>query len=173
LRRLPDYFHSAFRVLKPGGLFLNHGIVAIAGARARSVGHRMASRFWRRNVFINRYVFPDGILVPAAPVIDAAERVGFETRDLESLREHYAMTLRHWVKRLESREEEAVRIVGDPAYRIWRLYMAGSAHGFQSGRIGVCQTLFAKPDRRGSAGLPATRADLYAGAHLALPASSR
>jgi cyclopropane-fatty-acyl-phospholipid synthase len=171
LRQLPDYFRSAFRALKPGGLFLNHGIVSIAGARARSLGQRLAARVWRRNVFINRYVFPDGILVPAAPMIEAAERAGFETRDLESLREHYALTVRHWVGRLECHEREAVRIVGDLAYRAWRLYMAGSAYAFQSGRIGVLQTLFAKPDRQGTAGLPATRAELYAGDHLALPAS--
>ena len=170
-RRLPDYFRAAYRALEPGGLFLNHGIVSIAGARARTLGQRLAAHLWRRNVFINSYVFPDGVLVPAAPVIAAAERVGFETRDVESLREHYAMTLRHWVSRLECHEREAVRYVGDLAYRVWRLYMAGSAYGFQTGRIGVIQTLLGKPDQRGSAGLPATRADLYAGEHLALPAS--
>ena len=172
LRRLPDYFRAAFQVLKPGGLFLNHGIVSLAGARVRNVGQRLAARVWRRNVFINRYVFPDGILVPAAPVIAAAERVGFETRDLESLREHYAMTLRHWVSRLECHEREAVRLVGEFAYRVWRLYMAGSAYGFRSGRIGVLQALLAKPDQWGTAGVPATRADLYAGDHLAFTASS-
>lgn len=172
LRRLPDYFRAAFRVLKHGGLFLNHGVVSIAGARVRSLGQRLAARAWRRNVFMNHYVFPDGVLVPAAPVIEAAERVGFETRDLENLREHYAMTLRQWVSRLEYHEPEATRLVGALAYRVWRLYMAGSAYGFRSGRIGVVQTLFAKPDKQGSAGLPATRADLYAGDHLALPVSS-
>jgi cyclopropane-fatty-acyl-phospholipid synthase len=172
LRRFPDYFRAAFRALKPGGLFLNHGIVSIAGARARSLGQKLAARIWRRNVFINRYVFPDGILEPAGPVIEAAERVGFETRDLESLREHYAMTLRHWVSRLECHERDAVRLVGELAYRVWRLYMAGSAYGFRSGRIGVLQALFAKPDQRGFTGLPPTRADLYSGDHLALGASS-
>ncbi|MDQ3951144.1 MAG: cyclopropane-fatty-acyl-phospholipid synthase family protein [Gemmatimonadota bacterium] len=173
LGQLPDYFRAAFRALKPGGLFLNHGIVSIAGARARSLGQRLAARLWRRNVFINRYVFPDAVLVPVAPVIDAAERAGFETRDLESLREHYAMTLRHWVRRLERHEREAIRLVGEVTYRAWRLYMAGSAYGFRSGRIGVLQTLFAKPDARGSTGLPLTRADLYATGQLALPASTR
>jgi cyclopropane-fatty-acyl-phospholipid synthase len=173
LRRLPDYFRAAFRALRPGGLFLNHGIVSIAGARARGLGQRLAARVWRRNVFINRYVFPDGILVPAASVIGAAEGAGFEARDAESLREHYAMTLRHWVGRLERHEREAIGLVGDLGYRVWRLYMAGSAYGFRSGRIGVLQTLFAKPDQRGSAGLPLTRADLYASGQLALPASIR
>jgi cyclopropane-fatty-acyl-phospholipid synthase len=172
LRRLPDYFRAAYRVLKPGGLFLNHGIVSIAGARVRSLGQRLASRLWRRNVFINRYVFPDGILEPAALVIETAESVGFETRDVESLREHYAMTLRHWVRRLELQEREVVRLVGEFSYRVWRLYLAGSAYGFASGRIGVLQTLLAKPDRLGATGLPLTRADLYEHAGLALTAPS-
>jgi cyclopropane-fatty-acyl-phospholipid synthase len=170
-RRLPGYFRALFRALKPGGLFLNHGIVTIAGARARTFAQRVAARLWRRNVFINRYVFPDGVLVPAAPLIAAAEREGFELRDVESLREHYALTLRHWVRRLEAQEREAVRLVGEFTYRVWRLYMAGSAHGFRSGRMGVIQTLLAKPDA-GSAGLPLTRADLYEQACLAPPTSS-
>jgi cyclopropane-fatty-acyl-phospholipid synthase len=173
LGRLPDYFRAAFRALKPGGLLLNHGIVSLAGARARGLARRLADLVWRRNVFINRYVFPDGILVPAAAMIAAAERVGFETRDLESLREHYAITLRHWVGRLECHEREAVRLVGEFTYRVWRLYMGGAAYGFRSGRMGILQTLLAKPDPRGATGLPLTRADLYAGAELALPASTR
>jgi cyclopropane-fatty-acyl-phospholipid synthase len=171
-RRLPGYFRALFRVLRPGGLFLNHGIVTIAGARARTLAQRLAARMWRRNVFINRYVFPDGVLVPAAPLIAAAEREGFELRDVESLREHYALTLRHWVRRLEAREREAVRLVGEFTYRVWRLYMAGSAHGFRTGRMGVIQTLLAKPDGGGSAGLPLTRADLYEQASLARSTSS-
>jgi cyclopropane-fatty-acyl-phospholipid synthase len=172
LRRLPDYFRAAFRVLKPGGLFLNHGIVSLARARARSLGQQLADRVWRRNTFISRYVFPDGTLIPAAPVIEAAERAGFETRDVESLREHYATTLRHWVRRLECHEREAIRIAGDVVYRIWRLYMAGSAYSFRTGRIGVLQTLLAKPDAYGSVALPATRADLYVDSDLALPLSA-
>jgi cyclopropane-fatty-acyl-phospholipid synthase len=170
LQRLPNYFRAAYRALKPGGLFLNHGIVTIAGARVRSLGHRLASRVWRRNVFINRYVFPDGILEPAALMIGSAEGVGFETRDVESLREHYVMTLRHWVSRIERQEREVIRLVGEFTYRVWRLYLAGSAHGFASGRIGVLQTLLAKPDERGATGLPLTRADLYEQTGLALSA---
>jgi cyclopropane-fatty-acyl-phospholipid synthase len=135
--------------------------VSIAGARARTLAQRLGARVWQRNVFINRYVFPDGVLVPVAQVVAAAERAGFELRDLESLREHYAMTLRHWLRRLERAEEEAVRLVGELTYRVWRLYMAGSAYGFRSGRVGVVHALLAKPDAAGSAGLPPTRADLY------------
>ena len=162
--RLPDYFQTAFRLLRPGGLFLNHGIVSIAAARARGVRHRVAARLWRRNAFIHRYVFPDGDLVPAAAVIASAEGAGLELRDVESLREHYVTTLRHWRTRLERCVREAVDLVGEETYRVWRLYLAASGYGFRTGRIGVIQALFAKPDQEGRVRLPPTRRDLYDGA---------
>ena len=110
---------------------------------------------------MDRYVIPDGKLVPLASVLAAAERAGYETRDVESLRDHYVLTLRHWVQRLEARAGEAVAAAGEIAYRVWRLYMAASAHAFASGRIGVGQVLFAKPDHDGRCCLPRARHDLY------------
>ncbi len=110
--------------------------------------------------FIQRYVFPDGELLPVSQVNSMAEQAGFEVRDVENLREHYALTLRHWVNRLETRRTEAIERVGEEIYRIWRLYMAASAYGFACGRINVNQTLLAKPDA-GRSYLPLTRADLY------------
>lgn len=92
----------------------------------------------------------------------AGERAGLEVRDVENLREHHALTLRHWIRRLEEREAEAVRLVGRPTYRAWRLYFAISANRFETGRISVNQTLFARPDG-GRVSVPPTRADLYAG----------
>jgi cyclopropane-fatty-acyl-phospholipid synthase len=85
---------------------------------------------------------------------------GFEVRDVESLREHYALTLHHWLQRLEEHQEQARRVASDGAYRIWRLYMAGSSYGFRSGRLNVYQMLLAKPVR-GESMLPLTRADWY------------
>jgi cyclopropane-fatty-acyl-phospholipid synthase len=160
-RRLDDYFASAWSALRPGGLFLNHGIVSIAGSRPESAWSRVAGRVWKRGEFIDRYVFPDGELVPAATVIASAERNGFELRDVESLREHYVSTLRHWTRRLESHREEAIALVGEPTYRVWRLYMSASAYGFRTGRIGIIQSLLAKPRSDGSVELPRTREDLY------------
>ena len=115
----------------------------------------------RGPTFISRYVFPDGELVPIGTTIGAAEGRGFEVRDVESLREHYALTLGHWVRRLEARADEARRLTDETTYRVWRLYMSGSAHGFRTGRLNVYQTLLLKPDR-GESGLPLTRADWYA-----------
>jgi len=151
-----------FQALEPGGLFLNHGIVSLEEARPHGLLDPLWRRLWRRDAFIRKYVFPDGDLVAAASVIAAAEGRGFETRDVESLREHYVWTLRQWVRRLEEREEEAVSLVGDETFRVWRLYMAAAAHGFRSGRINIIQSLFAKPDVFGDVDIPRTRSDLYA-----------
>jgi cyclopropane-fatty-acyl-phospholipid synthase len=161
LLRLPGYFAAAHRALAPGGLFLNHGIVSLEDARPRSLLDPLYRRLWKRDAFIRRYVFPDGDLVPSSSVIASAEGAGFELRDVESLREHYAETLRHWVQRLEAHAGQAIDLVGDMTYRVWRLYMSAAAHGFRIGRIGVIQSLFAKRGDEGGVSLPTTRADLY------------
>jgi cyclopropane-fatty-acyl-phospholipid synthase len=81
---------------------------------------------------------------------------------VESLREHYALTLRHWVRRLEAHHGDALKYVDEPTYRVWRLFMSGSAHGFSRGRLNVYQALLVKPGDGGRSGLPLTRADWYA-----------
>ena len=162
LTHLSVYFASAYRALKPGGLFMNHGIVSLGEARPRSVGERVFRKFWRADAFIDKYVFPDGKLTATHSVISAAEGAGFEVRDVESLREHYAMTLRHWVRSLEEKTEEATALVGDHTFRVWRLYMAASANSFSRAAINILQTVLAKPDAHGKSNIPLTREDLYA-----------
>ncbi len=153
---LPKYFAAAYAALRPGGLFLNHGITE------QSPGRKAPS-----NPFIERYVFPDGDLVAISDGLVIAERSGFEIRDVENLREHYARTLRAWVNNLERNRDEAVAQAGEAAYRIWRLYMAASAVSFDNASIGIYQSLLARPDANGRVTIPATRRDLYA------PLSSR
>jgi len=145
---LPAYFRHAWEMLRPGGVFLNHGIAASA-----TYGRSGPS-------FIDRYVFPDGELVPINLALKVAEETGFEVRDLENLREHYALTLRQWVRRLDSNANMARALVGELRYRIWRLYMAGSAYAFSKGRLGLHQLLLIKPDH-GKSNLPLTRTDWY------------
>ncbi len=159
--KMQTYFDVAERHLKPGGLFLNHGIVSLEGPP--DLYRRLKILAMRPFVsFIQRYVFPDSELVSVTEVTAPGERVGLEVRDVESIREHYAWTLRHWVRRLEDHQDEARRLVGDATYRVWRIYMAGCAHYFMSGAIGVIQTLWGKPTEDGALPLPPTRADLYA-----------
>lgn len=153
----PGYFESVYRVLKPAGLFLNHSIVSVARAHPSTAMDKLKGVLWRRDAFIDKYVFPDGKLVAVAHVIGSAERVGFELRDVESLREHYAMTLRHWTKGLESHSAEAIRIAGERTYRVWRLYMSSAIYGFVSGRSNIVQILLVKPDKDGRSEMPLTR----------------
>jgi cyclopropane-fatty-acyl-phospholipid synthase len=147
---LPTYFKQAWRLLRPGGVFLNQGIASSANRIVMD----------ERN-FFGRYVFPDTELVPISRTLQAAEMSGFEVRDVESLSDHYPLTLRHWVRQLETHTDEVHKMTSDVTYRIWRLYMAVSAHGFQTDRITNYQTLLAKPDR-GDSRLPLTRTDWYA-----------
>jgi cyclopropane-fatty-acyl-phospholipid synthase len=160
--RLPVYFECLHNYLKPGGLLLNHGIVHATVSGKPRLRDRVFDRLWGDNDFINYYVFPDGELPHLAEVIATSEAAGFEARDGESLREHYAITLRHWVERLESNRNAAVAAAGEEIYRIWRLYMAASAFGFASGRLSIHQVLMAKPMANGIVHIPPTRADIYA-----------
>ncbi len=147
--RLPEYFARAWRLLRPTGVFLNHGIADVPGKAAASGPS-----------FSDRYVFPDGELLPIHTSLRIAEMSGFEVRDVESLREHYALTLRHWVQRLESHHEEACRCTDETTYRIWRLFMSGSAYRFRKGQLNVYQSLLVK-HQDGLSKLPLTRTDWY------------
>lgn len=158
VNNLPAYFAALHAALRPGGLLLNHGIVSMGEARASSRWDWLERKLWKRDAFIEQYVFPDGRLGPLSAVIAGGESAGFETRDLESLREHYALTLRAWRSRLEAHEEEAIALTDHRTYRTWRLYLTASAYGFASGRLNVVQTLLSKPTAAGETELPRRRA---------------
>ncbi len=171
---LPEYFSQAYRLLKPGGLFLNHGIsrrglpadlALLKGldsqARTPTIGQSyFESKVFGLGSFSQHYIFPDGELVPVSEANLIAEAAGFEVRDVENLREHYSLTLRNWVRRFEERHTEAALLVGDAVFRTWRLYMGFFAVTFESGQVSVNQSLLAKP-ANGKSGLPMSRADLY------------
>jgi len=145
--RMSRYFETLYGVLAPRGRLLNHAISSPGG-----------SKLGRRS-FIARYVFPDGELIDVGDVVLAMERAGFEVRDVESLREHYARTLRAWLTNLETDWDRAVALAGLGRARVWRLYMAASAVGFQDGDLGIHQVLGAKTDSHGRSGMPPTRRD--------------
>jgi cyclopropane-fatty-acyl-phospholipid synthase len=144
LSQLAVYFRGLRRLLRPGGRLLNHGI-----SRPPNAGR---TRF-RRNSFIDRYVFPDGELHEIGAVVSAIQGRGLEVRHVESLREHYALTLRAWVRNLEDHWDEAVAEVGPGRARVWRLYMAASALNFEAGSSQVHQVLAVRADG-GRSGLP-------------------
>jgi cyclopropane-fatty-acyl-phospholipid synthase len=152
LGALGHYARSVADLLRPGGLFLNHGIA------------RLASEPARRNTFISRYIFPDGELHPVTEIQRAMQGAGLEVRDVESLREHYPLTLRRWLANLEDNRARAVELVGEERERAWRLYLLASAHGFEDADITVYQVLGARlgSDHR----LPLDRVGLIAPARL-------
>ena len=151
LKNLPLYFATVNRLLKPAGLFLNHGITHDVEG-----WHKTSS-----TEFINRYVFPDGQLDTVSNILRRMESAKFEIADVEGLRPHYALTLRHWVARLERHHAEALHYVSESTWRIWRLYMAASALEFEAGEIGVYQILACKRARGSLSSMPMTRQHLY------------
>jgi cyclopropane-fatty-acyl-phospholipid synthase len=146
---LPAYFEAAWRSLRPGGLFLNHGIATTA------TGGGLPSRLrFGEGGFVGRYVFPDGELVTIEEAIGFARRAGFEVLDVQSLRPHYALTLTAWVDRLEARAQEARVLVDEEVFRTWRLYMAAARRGFEDGSLDVAQLLLARSSGEAPARLP-------------------
>jgi cyclopropane-fatty-acyl-phospholipid synthase len=162
---LATYFSKLFSLLEPGGRLLNHAISALPALRVRGrwpTPVRLPATLGRReqhrsalapDSFISRYIFPDGELVELGVLVSAMQRVGFEVRHVESLREHYVLTLRSWLANLEQHWSDAVAEVGERRCRAWQLYLAGSAWSFETGRIAVHQVLAVKP-RRGASGMP-------------------
>jgi cyclopropane-fatty-acyl-phospholipid synthase len=139
----PVYAATLHRLVRPGGRVL---VQAMSHPSAPGGG-----------AFIERYVAPDMHMRPVWETAALLARPGLELRDIESIREHYVWTVDAWARTLERRWAEIVDLIGEPAARIWRLYLAGGALTFAENRMGVDQLLLVRPDGRGSSGMPATR----------------
>ncbi|WP_329457508.1 cyclopropane-fatty-acyl-phospholipid synthase family protein [Streptomyces sp. NBC_01497] len=140
-----EYADVLYALLKPGGRLLNHQIAR------RPLAHDEA---YEIDAFIDRYVFPDGELAPVGRTLATLEEAGFEARDVHSIREHYALTLRRWVANLEENWRDAVRATSPGRARVWRLYMAASALSFERNKIGVNQILAVRTPESGASGTP-------------------
>jgi cyclopropane-fatty-acyl-phospholipid synthase len=148
-KKLGAYSEAVHRSLRPGGRALIHGIT------------QPPSRIWNRASFNDAFVFPDGEIEDVGLMIRELERAGLEVRDVESLREHYEMTLRQWAGRLDARWDEAVRIAGKARALVWHLYMTGAAVSFHLGTLGIHQVLVVRADPQGGSNVPLTRRDWY------------
>jgi cyclopropane-fatty-acyl-phospholipid synthase len=147
-RRAREYFAKLADMLTPNGLLLNHAI-----ARAEGVGEDASSLFVRRNIF------PGGQLIHLWETIRAAEEAGFEVLDIENLRPHYALTCRRWEERLTANRDAGLRLVDEPTYRAWRIWLAASALSFEDGISSIYQVLMGK---RGASRRRRTREHMYA-----------
>ena len=154
-KNLPGYFAKIHRLLRPGGLVMNHGLTS-AGLYSGGMSRDVAD-------FIERYVFPGGEIPHLSKEIELMAREKLECLDVECLRPHYARTLWHWAERLDARKDEARALVGEKKYRIWRVYMAGYALAFQRGWVSVNQVLAGRPLPNGALSTPLTREHVYCG----------
>ncbi len=155
------YFEKAYRLLKPGGVFLNHGITLFQAPQI--------PQYQAKDSFVQQYIFPDGDSQHIACVLDVAAKAQFEVRDVESLREHYALTLKNWLSRYEAHEKKILDMLGPVGYRRWRIYLAGARWAFESGYNSIHQALLYKTVNGKAAGnhLPLNRDDWYMGASKA------
>jgi cyclopropane-fatty-acyl-phospholipid synthase len=122
-------------LLRPGGRLLNHGIARLRQGEAEA------------GPFSERYVFPDAAPLHLSRILHALERASLETPHVEGLRQDYAMTLSHWIERLDAHFDDAVRLAGRERARVWRLYLRAARNGFRTGFTSVYQVLTERPAR--------------------------
>ncbi len=152
----PRYFWKINSMLRDRGVMLNHAI-----ARRAKSSKRHARKIRPERKFILKYIFPGSELTPVGMTTDFMENTGFEVHDVESWREHYALTLKYWCKNLSANQDEAIRLVGPERYRLWVAYMAGGSAGFTAGSIKLFQIVATKRAGKGLSGMPPTREHLY------------
>ncbi len=152
----PRYFNKINSMLRDRGVMLNHAI-----ARRAKNSKRAANRIRPERKFLLKYIFPGSELTPVGMTTDFMENSGFEIHDVESWREHYALTTKFWCQRLSANQDEAIRLVGAERYRLWVAYLAGASGGFTNGSIKLFQVVATKRASKGLSGMPPTREHLY------------
>jgi len=156
IANMPKYFQKINSLLRDRGILLNHGI-----SRHAKPTRRAARKIRPERRLLLKYIFPGSELDNVGHTVDLLEINGFEVHDVEAWREHYALTTRHWYRRLMARRAEAIKLVGLEKFRMWALYLAGVSIGFTDGSMHICQVVASKHSAKGASGLPLTRADLY------------
>jgi cyclopropane-fatty-acyl-phospholipid synthase len=158
---LAPFYAGVYALLEPGGLFLNHLIITILDPPKEEGKPGSGKVLRQHNAFIQKYIFPDAEMPTIGEVVQNTERAGFEVRDVESLREHYATTFRHWLRRFEARADEVKALLGESGYRAYRLYMAAFPPRFEEHWCGLSQVLLSRNAPGGRTGLPPGRDDIY------------
>ena len=152
----PRYFSKINSLLRDRGLVLNHAI-----ARSSKSSKKYSARIRPERKFLLKYIFPGSELIPVGMTTDFMEQTGFEVHDVESWREHYALTTRFWCKNLSANKEKAIELAGAERYRLWVAYLAGGSVGFTAGSIKIYQVVASKKGSKGISGMPPTREHLY------------
>jgi cyclopropane-fatty-acyl-phospholipid synthase len=155
---MPAYFSKIGRLLKPGGLLMNHGITA-GGVGYQQLGLGLGE-------FIEKYIFPGGELLHVSEVAAHMGQAQLELLDVENLRPHYAKTLWAWSDKLERQLAQAQHILArqhngrsDQVLQAYRLYLAGCALGFERGWTSLYQMLAMRSSD--ASDYPFTRSYMY------------
>lgn len=156
VKNYPRYFNKINSLLRDRGVMLNHAI-----ARSAKKSKRAVKRIRPERRFLLKYIFPGSELTPVGKTTDFMEMSGFEVHDVESWREHYALTLKYWCKNLSANKEKAIELVGPERYRLWVAYLVGGSVGFRAGSIKLFQVVATKRASKGLSGMPPTREHLY------------
>lgn len=117
------FFDCAARLLTDKGVMLLHTIGRMGGPGAT-------------DAFTHKYIFPGGYIPALSEIVSASEPARLIATDVETLRLHYALTLREWYKRCLARRDEIVALHDERFYRMWTFYLAGATAAFESG--GMC-----------------------------------
>jgi len=117
-----EFFAKCRELLKPGGVMLLHTIGKLGKASAP-------------DPFTDKYVFPGYHLPSISQMSAASEKVRLITTDIETLRLHYAYTLRHWLERTRKAKAKIVALYDERFFRLWEFYLAGGVVAFESGSM--------------------------------------
>jgi cyclopropane-fatty-acyl-phospholipid synthase len=133
----PAYFRKISEVLKPGGR---------AGLQIITIKDDLFEQYRRRADFIQRYVFPGGMLASMKRLREETEKAGLALRKAEAFGQSYADTLAEWARRFQSKWSD-IRAMGfDERFRqLWLFYLSYCEAGFRTGRTDVVQLALIKP----------------------------
>jgi cyclopropane-fatty-acyl-phospholipid synthase len=163
IRVLNSFFAKVHELLEPEGAFLMQKVLSIYEPPPRSGDLGSGKVIRQHNEFMQRYIFPDAEMATVSELVTNAEKSGFEVRDVESLREMYVITFRHWLRRFEARATEIKAIIGEEAYRAFHLYIGAFPFRFTHHWSGLSQLVLNKNATKGRSGLPLNREDFYRG----------
>jgi cyclopropane-fatty-acyl-phospholipid synthase len=135
-----EFFETCRRLLKPDGVMLLHTIGKLGKAGAP-------------DPFTDKYIFPGYHLPSLGQMAEASAEARLITSDVETLRLHYAYTLRHWLERARKARAQIVAMYDERFFRMWEFYLAGGVVGFESGTMCNYQVQYLR-DRRA---VPITR----------------
>jgi len=130
----PTYFRTLYNSLRPGG---------VAAVQAITISNRLFPSYRRSVDFMQKHIFPGGILPCKSVMLKQARGANLETMDQREFGESYSHTLRRWRQRFNERWNEISELGFDERFnRMWNYYLASSAASFKTQAIDVVQVSY-------------------------------